>query len=404
MKKHLLILITLLTGATAMGQQYKVTFDKAEHGSYTVSPALPKSGMYKAGTVLTVKATPDKGYTFDSGYYTASEDMPWGRLYFETMTPEFKITVHRNIAIGAYFVKQQATQGLVVTQDIVFAQPGKKPLKYDVYAPKGAKNLPCIVIIHGGGWSSNTEDIMRGMAREMARTGKYVVFSMDYRWLGTLDGDKTPNEPHQIIEDVYGGLLHIMEHAAAYGGDPSKLLLTGDSAGGHLSASAANFVERIGDRGFGKTEDVYEFKPTYLPKGKTLIQVRTDLAKAIKAVSPTYGVFSAGLLSGPMKDKSDAYRKAIAPIESIPNAKERYVPQLLFRGTEDPIISDQEVRGYEQALIKAGQRAEYIEVGGASHAFFDWKPEVKTQAVFERYGVYHIKEMLLFFDDVLDGK
>ena len=42
-----------------------------------------------------------------------------------------------------------------------------------------------------------------------------------------------------LIEDVFGGIAHIMEHAAEYGGDPTKIGITGDSAGGHLSASLA---------------------------------------------------------------------------------------------------------------------------------------------------------------------
>ena len=77
-----------------------------------------------------------------------------------------------------------------------------------------------------------------------------------------------------------------MENASKYGGDPTRICVTGDSAGGHLSASVANFVERIGDRGFGKIEGVYEFLPTYMPKGKTVAQVREALAKAIKAAAP----------------------------------------------------------------------------------------------------------------------
>jgi acetyl esterase/lipase len=60
-----------------------------------------------------------------------------------------------------------------------------------VYSPKGAKNLPCIIIIHGGGWSSNNEDIMRGLARELVKGGRYVVFSIDYRWINKLDGGQS---------------------------------------------------------------------------------------------------------------------------------------------------------------------------------------------------------------------
>ncbi|MDO4228998.1 MAG: alpha/beta hydrolase [Capnocytophaga sp.] len=400
MKKNALLSFVALLGANLQAQQkFKVNLDEVVNGTYQVSPKLPKDQMVKAGTILTIKAVPAQGYVFDSGYFTAGEPMPWGRLYFEQMTPEYKIVVNNNMDIGAYFVKKQEVENLNITQDIVYAQPGIKPLKYDVFAPKNAKNLPCVIIIHGGGWSSNTEDIMRGMAREIANSGKYVAFSIDYRWTGNLDGDATPTEVYQIIEDSYGAVLHIMENASKYGGDGTKLFITGDSAGGHLSASVGNFIERIGDKGFGKTAGVFEFSPTYLPKNKSLSQVKTELSQAIKGIVPTYGVFTAEMLSFRFKDYP--YKNEIAPINYVPNASQRVLPQLLYRGTEDGLIKDSEVENYLNALTKAGQRAEYIQVGGANHAFFDWKPEAKTQAVFEKYGKYHIRQMLLFFDSVL---
>jgi hypothetical protein len=53
------------------------------------------------------------------------------------------------------------------------------------------------------------------------------------------------------------------------------------------------------------------------------------------------------------------------------------------------------------ALVSAGQRVEYVQVGGASHAFFDWKPEARTKATFAQYGVYYATEMKAFFGSVL---
>ena len=100
-----------------------------------------------------------------------------------------------------------------------------------------------------------------------------------------------------LIEDVFGGIAHIMEHAAQYGGDPTRIGVTGDSAGGHLSAAASLMTNMIGSRGFGKTPGVFEFMPTYLPKGKTVEQVRDEMLKAIKAAAPSYGVFGAALLN-----------------------------------------------------------------------------------------------------------
>jgi acetyl esterase/lipase len=340
----------------------------------------------------------------DSGYFTTPG--PWGHAYHEFATPEFQVTVDRNLGIGASFIEEKALEGFTVTRDVVYAQPGVKKLKYDVYSPVGAKNLPCIVIIHGGGWTSNTEDVMRGLARELVRGGGYVVVNMDYRWLGTRDGDKVPNTMANLIEDVYGAIAHVQEHATEYGCDPTRIAVTGDSAGGHLSAAAIDLVGEIGDGGFGVKEGVYQFKPTYMPPGKSAKRVRKEITRAIKAAAPSYGVFAGAMLgSGPGgANQPEAVVKAVSPMEHIPNIKERAVPQFLTRGTADPLIQDAGVRAYADALKTAGQRVEYVQVEGASHAFFDWKPDARTKATFAKYGVPYAARMREFFDSVFYPK
>ncbi|WP_297974129.1 hypothetical protein [uncultured Capnocytophaga sp.] len=46
-------------------------------------------------------------------------------------------------------------------------------------------------------------------------------------------------------------------------------------------------------------------------------------------------------------------------------------------------------------------QAEYVQVGSATYAFLDWKPDQKTQETFDKYGKYYAQQMLAFFDDVL---
>jgi acetyl esterase len=53
------------------------------------------------------------------------------------------------------------------------------------------------------------------------------------------------------------------------------------------------------------------------------------------------------------------------------------------------------------ALVEAGQRVQYVQVGGAGHAFFDWKPNARTKATFYQYGVYCAAEMKAFFESVM---
>jgi acetyl esterase len=380
---------------------YTVTLVPPVHGKVALSPALPADGNYAKGTVVTVTTTPDKGYVLDSAWYSVPGR--FGQMYHEGMGREFKVTIDRDKRIGASFIEEAAVKDLVVTHDIVFATPGVKPLKYDVYAPKGARNLPVIVIIHGGGWVANDEDIMRGLARELTRGGRFVVASMDYRWAATGDGDATGNTMAAIIEDVFGGIAHIMEHAAQYGGDPTRIGVTGDSAGGHLAAVASLMPNMIGSRGFGKTPAVFEFMPSYLPKGKTAEQVRGEMLRAIKAAAPSYGVFGGALLNPYSEAHANdpAWKEAIAPLSHIPPATERAVPQYLTRGTRDQLIRNEMVQEFTDALVKAGQRVEYVQVGGAGHAFFDWKPDDATKATFAKYGVYHAAGMKAFFESVL---
>jgi acetyl esterase/lipase len=393
--------VFLTTSKETNAQTFTVTADKCVNGSFTLNPALPPEGKYPAGTVVTVTTKPDAGFVLDAGYFSVPG--MWGQMYNEFMTSPFKVTIDMDKHIGASFIMKSEVDHVVITQDVVYAKPGMKTLKYDVYSPKSAKNLPCIIIIHGGGWVSNTEDIMRGLARELTRGGKFVVFSIDYRWAKDADGDKKWNTMADIMGDVFGAIAHIMEHAAEYGGDPSRIGLTGDSAGGHLSAACSLMAGKIGNGGFGVTPGVFEFMPSYLPKSKTIGQVRSEIMSAVKAAAPSYGVFGGNLLNHYSDNPSadDTWKNAVAPISNIPNAKDRAVPQYLTRGTTDPLIRDPDVKAFVDALVKAGQRVEYVQVGGASHAFFDWKPDERTRATFAQYGVYYAAEMKAFFESVL---
>jgi acetyl esterase len=401
----LLSALSLSAAAPAFAAEtFTVTLDAPVNGRFQVSPAPLADGRYAAGTVIRVSTRPDAGYIFDSGYYSAPGR--FGAMYYESMTPTFTVTVNRDMRIGASFIEKSAVDHVTVKQDVVYAQPGVKPLKYDVFTPKGAKaSLPIVVIIHGGGWAANDENIMRGLARELTRGGKFVVASIDYRWAGKADGDATGNTMANLIEDVFGAVAHIMEHARDYGGDATRIALTGDSAGGHLAAAGSLMGHMIGERGFGRTPGVFEFMPSYLPRGKSVADVRKQMLAAIKAAAPSYGVFDGPLLNHYSDDAAaDAtWQAAISPLRQIPKATERAVPQYLVRGTRDSLITDETCRAFMDALVRQGQRVQYVQVGGAQHAFFDWKPDAATKATFMQYGVYYAAGMKAFFESVFSS-
>ena len=174
--KRILVTTTMLTVAIATvapregvaqaagASEYTVSMDPTQHGSVHVSPALPANGKVAAGTVLTLTATPESGFVLDALFYSVPG--PYGAMYHDSPdVPSLRVTVDQDKHIGGYFIPSTELAGIHETQDVVYAKPGVKTLKYDVYAPEGAHDLPCLVIIHGGGWSTNDENIMRGSSK-----------------------------------------------------------------------------------------------------------------------------------------------------------------------------------------------------------------------------------------------
>ena len=117
---------------------------------------------------------------------------------------------------------------------VEWAKPEGIPLTLDIYVPKtGKKSYPVLVIYHGGGWLINDNSPMTAMSEYIASHGEFVVANMNYRLLPDNDNTTTLN---QMVEDAFGGLLWVKDNIARYGGDPTRIAITGDSAGGHLTA------------------------------------------------------------------------------------------------------------------------------------------------------------------------
>ena len=386
--------------------RFAVVVDSIEDGKIVLDPPLPEDGRYPAGTKVIVKGIPDEGYEVDSVYYSVPGR--WGAMYHESLEGEFSVTIDQDKNLGASFIERGKVESIDVIHNVAYAKPGNKQLKYDVYRPvavsgKPLSGLPMVVIIHGGGWSTNDEDIMRGLARELVKTGKLVACSIDYRWIGEGDGDQPATTMANLIEDVFGAILHVREHADEYGGDPNRIGVTGDSAGGHLSASAATLIERIGDDGFGKKEGVFQYRPTYVPPGMELDEAKRQLLQSTRAAAPSYGVFAAEVLGRFQPGMGDAAGEAVAPQSNVPPIKSRKIPHYVMRGTGDFLIGKEAVQAYVDALAEKGQLTVYDEVDGAGHAFFDWKPNADVKATFQQYGVPYAAKMREFFVEHLDA-
>jgi len=125
-------------------------------------------------------------------------------------------------------ISASASAKLNLKRDIPYAEPADPRQKVDIYAPEGARNLPVVFWIHGGGWQ--TGDRTNVQVKPQAFVDKGFVFvSTGYRLLTNV-------EMATIFRDIARSVRWVHDHIGEYGGDPKRLLVMGHSAGAQLAA------------------------------------------------------------------------------------------------------------------------------------------------------------------------
>ncbi|UTF59911.1 alpha/beta hydrolase [Gilvimarinus sp. DA14] len=303
--------------------------------------------------------------------------------------------------------------------DIQWAEVAGKSLKLDIYTPEtDQKALPVVVIYHGGGWLINDESVMDAMSQYLAEHGGYVVANMNYRLLPDNGNTTTMNE---IVEDVFGGLLWVKAHIADYGGDPNRVAITGDSAGGHLTSMILTAGRKLESDGFAG--DSLGFNPTWLPEGKSAEQVAAEDGLKVQAAVVSYGAFdlyaaAKGGFESPQNifwqfanaeargifgeginpDSAPDYYRAVSPAYNIPQASEYQLPpQFHHVGSVDTTTPPQAVKAYVDKLEAAGQSASLKIYEGNNHAYMDTGCIEALGSCFDTHAVPVLQQDILPF-------
>jgi acetyl esterase/lipase len=121
-----------------------------------------------------------------------------------------------------------AARAQEIKKDVPYADPPAERQILDIYAPKGAKNLPVVFWIHGGGWQAGDKSDVQKKPEVFTQKG-FVFVSTNYRLLPKV-------EMETIIRDVAKSLGWVHAHIAEHGGDPNRILVGGHSAGAQLAA------------------------------------------------------------------------------------------------------------------------------------------------------------------------
>ena len=131
---------------------------------------------------------------------------------------------------------------LTEIKDIVYDEDMPETGKLDIIYDENQRGkltpgkFPVFLMIHGGGWITSDKKMRRSYCQHMARTGA-LTRNINY-WLGPK------YQFPDYMKQVYKALQWIVNNAVKYGLDLDNLVISGDSAGGHLSVATINCQAR----------------------------------------------------------------------------------------------------------------------------------------------------------------
>lgn len=245
-------------------------------------------------------------------------------------------------------VEYMAKYPTVESEKIVFKTvkiPKGKSLDLDfrIERPKEGGPFPVVFFVHGGAWVTGSKSAFTHQSFELAKNGIAGV-RLEYRWKS--QGAKVT----EAIGDVMDAIDYVRQHAAELNLDFTRVGMAGGSAGGHLSALAAQQTpECICYDGFNGLFDAF----------------KRDKSR-----------FGGGDYTG----TTEAQKKAASALYNI---KMPPPDTFLYHGTADTTIDCQQSRRFAAAIREKGGAAEVLEYEGAGHSFFNNEPYLTptTQAL-----------------------
>ncbi|MEY2457696.1 MAG: hypothetical protein QOK06_2821 [Acidimicrobiaceae bacterium] len=243
-----------------------------------------------------------------------------------------------------------------------------EPLRLSIYRPSGSgSRAPVLVYIHGGGWVAGDRNALSTDMRWFAEQG-WLVVSVDYA-LSSAD-----RHLWDVTQDQIGCALGwVVDNAPKYGGDPTRLSLSGASAGGNLAINTAYLSAAGGLRSscggsMPKVGAVAAMYPAVDPAG---FYANRD---------PVVGGASRGMASaytgGSPQDFPDRY----ARISSDTHINAAAPPTLIVVGEADHLVPvDGTYRFTEQARA-AGVDVKLVAVPYADHVFDGRRGSIGQQA------------------------
>jgi len=281
----------------------------------------------------------------------------------------FSFQAHTTIAGGRTVTNRNEANDSIIHVREVYKTIDTTKLKVDIFYSSPSiqkKNKTAIVFFHGGGWAYGTPSEFFTTCERYARMGM-VTFSVDYR-LAILNGE-VPNpaiSPIECLMDAKSAMRWVRENAAKFGIDPNKIVVSGQSAGGHLALATAMI-------------DEYNEKSDNLS-----ISCSPNAVLLFSACVNTVEGWCDRLLA--------ERRTRIWSISPFHHVRKGLPPMIEFHGIDDEQVPKWTVQFFESEMKKEGNYFEQHMYQGRKHYLGDGNP---------KYSRYYDDEILKMTDDFL---
>ena len=226
-------------------------------------------------------------------------------------------------------------------------------LRIRIYTPHGAGPFPLLVFFHGSGFVLCSLDTHDGMCRNLCAGAGCVVASVDYR---LAPEHKFPAG----LEDCLHATRWVALHAGQLGGDPSRIVVGGDSAGGNMAAVTAIRVRDEGGPALCGQLLLYPVTDYHTPGTPSY----EENAEGYGLTRDTMKWFWAHYLRDPPEGTNPHASPLLAPdLSSLP-------PALVITAEYDPLRDEGEI--YAKKLRTAGVPTALSRYDGVNHGFMFW--------------------------------
>ncbi|MGW4589673.1 alpha/beta hydrolase [Amycolatopsis thermoflava] len=273
--------------------------------------------------------------------------------------------------IASFTGLQKPKRGFSRTSEVSY---GPDPAhRARIYVPPGDGPFPVVLYVHGGGFVAGGLDVVDEPVRALALDAEAVVVSVTYR----LAPEAKFPAAH---DDVFAALRWTAKEISAHGGDPARIAVVGDSAGGNLAASA---VIRARDEGEPAVRAQALVYPLVNPVADTAS--RREYAEGYLLHLDALRWFGAQYCASP--------EDAVDPRLALDRNDLSGLPPTLVVTTEYDTLRD-EGEAFADALSAAGTDARAVRMDGLVHAAYWATAAIPRGAEIHRAVVEHLRAVL----------